>query len=255
MSPPGIRHTHACHPSDRMTAIVPLLLAVLGLAAAGALILLGGHTSQAQPQIAHLYPASQNHTGTPASGATPRKLLAPAQHTNPCVPDPPPQYYDIYGQAKSRDRIVWLLVNEGDQAAMALALAQSAERHGGYAVTNPSLFGKPSRVAILATNGWHRQHLDPLRPYGARPRPASGYTVSASYADWASAVLKPEHRQPARPNPAPCELRPTVVAINQKPVGQLTDARTKLGAWLLFGFAAGITITGLHALRPFAMTR
>ena len=41
-----------------------------------------------------------------------------------------------------------------------------------------------------------------------------------------------------------------VVAVNQKPVGEITDSRTKAGTWLLIGFATVITIGGLYALRP-----
>ena len=41
-----------------------------------------------------------------------------------------------------------------------------------------------------------------------------------------------------------------VVAVNQKPVGEITDSRTQAGAWRLIGFATVITIGGLYALRP-----
>ena len=45
-----------------------------------------------------------------------------------------------------------------------------------------------------------------------------------------------------------------VVAVNQKPVGEITDFRTKAGTWLLIGFATVITISGLYALRPLPHT-
>ena len=254
MSPP--KSAYPVPPTDWPDAVVPLLVVIVGLIGAAAVILLGGHASQAQPQIADLYRMADSKSRIATSDGTPRKLLGQTtQAANPCLPEPPPLYHEIYGQAKSRERIVWLLVHEGDQHAMALALTQSAERHGGYAVTGPSLFGNPSRVAILASDRWHHDHLDPLQPYAARPNPHDGDHVNAGYATWATSVLKTEPQQPIRRAPASCQLRPTVVAVNQKPVGQVTDHQTKNGAWMMVGFAVAIALGGLYALRPIAMTR
>lgn len=257
MSPPSIDHIHVHHPGEIISnTVIPLLLIVLGTLSAAAVILPGGHASQAEPQIAHLYDEPDRKTEFTKSDETPRKPLGQTTpELNPCLPDPPPQYYGIYRQAKSRERIVWLLVHEGDQDAMVQALIQSAERHSGYAVTNPSPFGSPSRVAILATDRWHQDHLDPLQPYGARPNPQDGDHVNASYVAWATAVLKPERQHTAQSSPTSCELCPTVVAVNQKPVGQVTDHQTKTGAWMLIGFAVIIALGGLYALHPIALTR
>ena len=221
---------YVSRPFRKFVALVTTLMgfAALGLLATGLVILLGGHTTQAEPELAGLTAT----TAAPDEDTTRRaSLLTDA-------PRPPPSLYALNREAVRQRRVVHLLTREGDAAPLAEAVTHSVRQSGGYATTRrQSIFGRVREVYASAPRSWYRT-LDELRPYAAEPEPRFD-PVSHDYADWArNAAADPDPASaPASAGPR-AEFRPVKILIAEQTAGGTSDFAAKWRGWLFVGGAA-----------------
>ena len=122
------------------------------------------------------------------------------------------------------------MVHEGDRRRMAEAIAESARQRQGYGTIGTPPLSAQAQVYLLAPTQWDQQDFNPLEPYGGPP----------DYPEWAGQV----YNRPAQPT-AECfaTLRPMMVVIHEKQVGQSYDTATAFAAWLLTGISALVILS------------
>ena len=195
-------------------------------------------TAELRPNASH---AAQAHTAD--SGSTPQVLLSQLDVAHECRPAA--SQWRVRSQAIKENRQVWLLVHEGDAPAMSRALTAAARQTGGHAARTDSQGWSHSDnipVVAMAPADWLEQTEYTMRPYIAQPDRDTD-AVTENYAAWAQEISRRQRQGINPPDPCPTadQLRPALLTVTEKPVGQLRDETVRiLGA--LMALVGAVTV-------------